>query len=649
MIEWLHPGLLLILGSALIPFLKGRAKQAYLIGLPAIAFFSLALTPPGQYGVFPFLGQELVFGKVDQMSLIFGYVFTIMAMIGMVYSLHVKQDGEHIAALIYAGSSLGVTFAGDYFTLFIFWEGMAFSSVFLIWYRGKEAWWTGFRYILVHIFSGIALLGGIVVYAVTQKSIAFGPNHAGGLAFWLILVGFLVNAAVPPLHAWLADAYPEATVTGAVFLCAFTTKTAVYVLVRAFSGTELLIYMGVAMALYGVVYAVLENDIRRLLAYHIISQVGYMVAGVGIGTEMAQNGSISHAFSHILYKSLLFMGSGAVIYVTGRKKLTELGGLYKTMPITMVLYMIGGLSISAFPLFSGFVSKSMVVAAAAEKHIAWASLLLTLASAGTFLHTGLKLPWYIFFAKDRGIKAHEPPKNMLVGMGLAAFLCIAIGVAPDLLYKQLPHPVEFHPYTPDHITGALGMLMFTALGFFLLLKKLDPEPTISIDTDWFYRKGGAAFLKLAEGPLSVYEGFITEAYRTVVIEPMKRFIAACRRFDVELIDGIVNAIGRGVFGGWRIIGFARRFDLGVIDGIVNAVGRGIFSGGWLTNLFENYVVYGFINLTGYANHVAARIFRRLQTGSVHNYAMILIVGIFFLVNIYLLIRDQVAALIMAMR
>ena len=620
MIEWLHPGWILILGAALVPFLKGKAKQAYLIGLPAVAFFDLVLMTPGRYGVFPFLGQELVFGKVDQMSLVFGYVFTIMAVIGMVYALHVKQDGEHIAALIYAGSSLGVTFAGDYFTLFVFWEGMAFSSVFLIWYRGKEAWWPGFRYILVHAFSGVALLGGIVVYAVTQHSIAFGPNHAGGLAFWLILIGFIVNAAVPPLHAWLADAYPEATVTGAVFLCAFTTKTAVYVLVRAFSGTELLIYMGVAMALYGVVYAVLENDIRRLLAYHIISQVGYMVAGVGIGTEMAQNGSIAHAFSHILYKSLLFMGTGAVIYVTGRRKLTELGGLYKTMPITMALYMIGGFSISAFPLFSGFVSKSMVVAAAGERHIAWATLLLTLASAGTFLHTGLKLPWYIFFAKDAGIKAHEPPKNMLVAMALGAVACIAIGVAPGLLYNQLPYPVHFHPYTADHVVGALQMLLFTALGFFLLLKMLDPEPTVSLDTDWFYRMGGRALMWTANNPLGVYETFVTEAYNKVIIQPMKRFVLLCRRFDANVIDGAVNGIGRGVFGG-----------------------------SWYSNLIENYIVYGFINMIGYASHVAARIFRRLQTGSVHNYAMIIIVGIFFLVNVYLLIRDQVAALVMALR
>ena len=260
------------------------------------------------------------------------------------------------------------------------------------------------------------------------------------------------------MGAWLPDAYPEATVTGAVFLTAFTTKSAVYALVRGFAGTEILVWWGAAMAVYGVVYAVLENDARRLLAYHIISQVGYMVCGVGLGTEMALNGATAHAFSHILYKALLFMGAGAVLEVTGRRKLSDMGGLYKTMPVTLGLYMVGAFAISAVPLFSGFVSKSMVVSAAGESHRAGIFLVLTLASAGTFLHTGLKLPYYMFFGRDRGLAAHEPPSNMLVAMGLAAAACIVIGVFPGLLYSQLPFHVEYAPYTVRHVLSTLGVL-----------------------------------------------------------------------------------------------------------------------------------------------------------------------------------------------
>ncbi len=503
MTEWVHPAAILIVGALFVPFLKGGLKKAYLLILPAVAFIDILHMSHGIYWVYNFLGNDLIFGKVDRLSLVFGYVFAIMAFIGIMYALHVEDDIQHMAALFYAGSSMGVVFAGDYFTLFIFWEIMAFSSAYLIFAkRGEAAINAGFRYLLVHIFGGVCLLAGIIIHYVNTGSMLFGPIEKDSIAFYLILVGFILNAAVPPLSAWLSDAYPEATVTGSVFLCAFTTKTAVYVLVRAFPGTEILVVLGVFMAIYGVVYAVLENDCRRLLAYHIISQVGYMVAGVGMGSEMALNGTVSHAFAHILYKALLFMGTGAVIHMTGKRKLTELGGLYKTMPITLILYMVGAFAISAFPLFSGFVSKSMIVSAASNDHRPLVTLLLTMASSGTFLHTGLKLPYYMFFGKETGIKAKEPPLNMIVGMGIAAFLCVVIGVFPGALYAVLPYPVHFEPYTADHVTGSLGILIFTALGFFLLLKKLDPEPTISVDTDWFYRKGTKAFLWFVDNPMA---------------------------------------------------------------------------------------------------------------------------------------------------
>ena len=325
---------------------------------------------PGTYGEGTFLGQAVVVARVDKLSIVFAAVFTIMALIGMVYALHLERAGQHVAAFVYVGSALGVVFAGDYLTLFLFWEGMAFASAYLVFAQGgAPAIGAGFRYLMVHITGGVVLLGGIVLYARATGSLLFGPvEGALGTAAYLILAGFMLNAAVPPLNAWLTDAYPEATVTGAVFMSAFTTKTAVYVLARGFPGTELLVWFGTAMAIYGVIYAVLENDCRRLLAYHIVSQVGYMVAGIGIGTELALNGATSHAFAHILYKALLFMGAGAVIYVTGRRKLTELGGLYAAMPLTVALYMVGAFAISAFPFFSGFVTKSMVVAAAGQDH-----------------------------------------------------------------------------------------------------------------------------------------------------------------------------------------------------------------------------------------------------------------------------------------
>ena len=548
MIEWIHPGLILILGAWVLPLLRGRIKRVAMIVLPAAAVVDcLFLMTPGTHGVINFLGQELVFGRVDSLSLIFSYVFSIIALLGMIYALHVKEDSQYVASLVYAGGALGVTFAGDFLSLYVFWELLAISSVLLVFLRREQsAVEAGFRYLLVHVFGGLLLLAGIALHWAQTGSIAFGDMgaYSGSLAWGLILVAFLLNAAVPPLGAWLPDAYPEATVTGAVFMTAFTTKSAVYVLIRGFAGTELLVWLGAAMAIYGVVYAVLENDARRLLAYHIISQVGYMVCGVGIGTALAINGASAHAFAHILYKALLFMGAGAVLQMTGMRKLSDMGGLYKTMPITLGLYMIGGFAISAVPLFSGFVSKSMVVSAAGEEHLTVIFLMLTLASAGTFLHTGLKLPYYMFFGKDSGLRAKEPPLNMLVAMGLAAAACILIGVRPGLLYQHLPNAVDYVPYTLEHVTSTLGMLAFTALGFFLLLKQLDPVRTISLDTDWFYRRGVTRLLKLILTPLARLEyGYVSETYELVIRRPVLGAASLFQRFDSRVVDATLMGVG----------------------------------------------------------------------------------------------------------
>ena len=550
-VEWVHPGLVLIVGAWLLPFLKGQTKRLFMVLLPVLALVDCAMLQPGTHGVVSFLGQTLVFGRVDPLSLVFSYVFAIVSIVGMVYALHVDDDAQHVVALTYAGGALGVIFAGDLLSLFLFSELMAVSAALLIWLRRRpEAIAAGFRYLLVHLVGGLCLLAGIVLHFSQTGSLAFGDMspYAGSAAFALILVAFLFNAAVPPFGAWLPDAYPEASVTGAVFMTAFTTKAAVYALIRGFAGTEILIWWGAAMAIYGVVYAVLENDARRLLAYHIISQVGYMVCGVGLGVgasrDLALNGATAHAFAHILYKAVLFMGAGAVLEVTGRRKLGEMGGLYKTMPVTLALYMIGAFAISAVPLFSGFVSKSMVIAAAAEDHKAAIFLMLTLASAGTFLHTGLKLPYYMFFGKDSGLRAHEPPNNMLVAMGLAAAACVLIGVFPSLLYTHLPYPVEFVPYTVRHVMGTVGLLSFTALGFFLLLSHLDPERKISLDTDWFYRRGSSAVLALSRGALVQIERVVAQTYEVVMQRYVLSTAARLRDLDTRVIDAAAVGIGR---------------------------------------------------------------------------------------------------------
>ncbi|MFQ5849345.1 MAG: Na(+)/H(+) antiporter subunit D [Candidatus Binatia bacterium] len=516
MIEAVPPATIYILGALLVPILKGKVRQAYLLLVPLAAFYDLLLLSPGDHFVLEFAGFEIALLRVDRLSLVFGYVFVIMSFASFLYALHIRGVGEHLAALAYVGSSLGVVFSGDYFSLFFFWEIMAISSVFLVIFRRNEASIrAGLRYLLVHIAGGSLLLGGIVIQWVQTGSIDFVPPEPGA-GFYLIMLGFGLNAAIPPLHAWLTDAYPESTVTGSVFMTAFTTKTGVYVLARAFPGAEILAWAGAIMAVYGVIFAFVVSDIRRLLAYHIVSQVGYMVSGVGLGTEMSLNGSAAHAFSHILYKALLFMSAGAVLHVTGRSKFTELGGLARWMPWTFAFYLVGAFSISGVPLFNGFISKSMVIAGAALKHEPVIEMLLVLASVGTFLCIGVKIPHKVFLTGKTEVEAREPEWNMLAGMGFMSALCVIIGVYPKVLYDILPYPVDFHPYTPDHVVGTMGILLGTILGYKLLHKKLIMENVVILDTDWFYRRFGTLFLRFCTDGLTKTGRAVQEAFSGLV-------------------------------------------------------------------------------------------------------------------------------------
>ncbi len=511
MISIIHPSLLMIAGAILLPLLPKKFRSAIFIIASLAGLIILWTLPEGSYLTLNFLGNNLILLKVDALSKIFAAIFAIITIMGGVYAYHLKDAVQQTAALFYSASAIGVTFAGDFITLFIFWELMAAASLVLIWSKkDKASAKAGMRYLIVHLFGGSLLLTGIILHVSETGSILVEHLLSkNSVANWFIIAGFGLNAAIPPLNAWLPDAYPKATVTGAVFLSALTTKTAVYALARVFAGWEVLLILGTIMTVYGVIYAVLSNDIRELLSYHIISQVGYMVAGIGIGTMMGVNGSTAHAFSHILYKGLLFMGAGVLIHATGRSKLSELGGLAKFLPITLVLYLVGGFSISGVPLFNGFISKSMVVYAAGDIHNYLAVLLMNIAMVGTFLSTTLKLPYLAWFNRekpDAEIKLNPIPVNMHIGMGLTALLCILFGIAPSLLYQYLPFQVSYEPYTGAHLVETAQILLLTFLGFWIFRKKLAAEPLISLDFDWFYRRP-KNFTKrlLVDGVLSVFD------------------------------------------------------------------------------------------------------------------------------------------------
>ncbi len=485
----IHPGLVLIGGAFVLPWLRGRARGTAILLLPLLALAAVWSLPDGAVWQVRFLDLALTPLEGSKLGRLFATIFAIMAFGGGLFALGQKSRLELPAAMLYSGAAIGVALAGDLVTVFIFWEVMAIGSTLVLWSAGTPASYrASMRYLMIHLAGGVLLFAGVTGHVASTGDVAFGRMTTDSAAHWLIFAGFLVNAGAPPLSAWLPDAYPEGSWSGTVFLSAFTTKTAVYVLLRGFPGHELLIWVGLFMVFYGIVYALLENDMRRILAYSIVNQVGFMVTGIGIGTEMALNGAAAHAFTHIIYKALLLMSAGSVLYVTGRRKCSELGGLFHSMPLTTICGSIGALAISSFPLTSGFVSKSMVSQAASDGGLLTVWLLLTAASAGVFLHAGIKFPWFVFFQKDSGLRPPEPPPSMRFAMVLFAFLCIAIGVWSEPLYRLLPYPVEYVPYTAAHVVTQLQLLLFSGLAFFLLLPWLQRTLTITLDTDWIYRR-----------------------------------------------------------------------------------------------------------------------------------------------------------------
>jgi multicomponent Na+:H+ antiporter subunit D len=541
------PSLIFIAGALLVPFFKGRLKVAFMLLLPVLSFIILAHVSEGKQWTFSILDYDLILGRIDRLSRLFGYIFCIAAFIAILFAARVKNDLEHVAALLYVGSTMGVTFAGEFLSLYVFWEIMAIASTFLILAeRSKEAQAAAFRYVLIHLFGGLLLLAGIILTYHQTGTMEFDYIGLKGAASYLIFAGILINVGAPPLHAWIKDAYPEATVTGSVFLCVFTTKSAVYLLARTFPGTPMLIYLGALMTVFPVFYAVLENNVRRILAYSLINQNGFMLVGIGLGTALAINGSVSHAFCHIIYKSLLFMSTGSVLYMTGKIKCTDLGGLYKTMPMTCLFCVVAAASISAFPLFSGFVSKSMIISAVGHHKMAIIWLMLQFAAAGIILYQGLRVPYFVFFSEDSGIRTKEPPLNMIIAMALAASLCVFIGIYPQPLYALLPYPdVVYVPYTEAHVVGMLQLLLFGVLAFILLIRS-DFYPkalrTINLDTDWFYRKGGRLVYRIFDIVLNKINRVFDKVFARGLSSQLGRFakdgpanIAALLAVPIQLL------------------------------------------------------------------------------------------------------------------
>ena len=488
MFEFIPPALYLVAGALLIGLVRGQARTAVLFLAPLVTLWAIWQVPDGVVFDLPFLDYRIEPLEGSPVRRLFATIFAGMALVGGLYAFRQARWYELAAAYAYAAGAVGVSFAGDLISLFLFWEVMALFSTVVVWCGGtRAARAAGIRYAVMHLLGGVILKVGIEGVVVHTGSIDVQPMLANNFDTWMMLIGILINAAAPPVSAWLADSYPESSPTGSVFLSAFTTKTAVLALILLFPGESVLIGIGLFMVMYGIIYALLENDIRRILAYSIVNQVGFMVCAIGIGTQMAINGAAAHAFAHIIYKALLFMSAGTVVYRTGMNKCTEVGGLFRTMPLTAICGIVGALAISGFPLTSGFTTKTMISQAAANEGLAFVYMMLAAASAGVFLHAGIKFPWFVFFQRDSGLRPKDAPWNMGLAMVVFAALCILLGVAPELLYRFLPYPVDYEAYTASKVLFYLQLLLFSGLAFFLLLPLMKRTETISLDTDWLWR------------------------------------------------------------------------------------------------------------------------------------------------------------------
>jgi multicomponent Na+:H+ antiporter subunit D len=486
------PVLVLLLGALGVPLLRGWPRRVLLVAAPVVGLVVLWLLPEGTGVSFELFGLVLEPVRVDGLSRVFATGFLVAALLTAIYALHLRDAVQQAVVLVYAASAVGGALAGDLLTLFVFWELAGLSSAFLIWTgRTERSHRAAMRYLVAQVLSGLLMLAGIVVRVGAGEGLAFdylGIDRPGGP---LILAAVGIKCAFPVLHAWLTDTYPEATVVGAVALSAFTTKFAIYTLARGFPGTEALVWVGAAMTVFPIFYAVIENDLRRVLAYSMINQLGFMVVGVGVGGALGINGASAHAVADMIFKGLLFMAMGAVLMRTGTVKGSELGGLYKSMPQTTVLCVVGAASISAFPLFSGFVTKSLILEAVGQEHRTVVWLLLLFASAGVFHHAGIKIPYFAFFAHDRGLRVAEPPLNMRAAMALGAVVCVGIGVAPGLLYGILPHAMDYVPYTAPHVINQLQLLLLASLAFTVLVRTgvYPPElRSVNLDADVIYRR-----------------------------------------------------------------------------------------------------------------------------------------------------------------
>lgn len=560
----IHPGLFLIIMGLVTAACPKKLRQILMVASPAVGVLLMLNLKIGTVVTVPFMNHyELVLIQVTRQNWMFLMVFSVAALVMGIFSCHIDNRMESFATMAYAGGAICVVLAGDWLCMLFFWEMVAILATAVIWSNKTiQSTRAGFRYLAMHMFAGNMLLFGVALKLYHGEYLITNIADKQDLAFYFILFGLCINAAAVPFHAWCPDAYPHGSDTGSVYLSSFTTKLSVFCMLQIFTGYKPLIIIGLIMIFYGALFAMLENDMKRLLSYHIISQIGFMVTDMGMGGELGMNAGTALAFSNIIYKALLFMGVAAVIKATGIRKINQLGGLWKKMPVTFVVFFIAAWSIAGAPPLAGFTCKSLSVVTAEHLENEVLVVLLTLGSVATAMSVLFKMVYFIFLGKDRNIEVKPIPKNMTVGLILGAAACIYVGIFYRTVYSWLPYDLDYNPYTALHVLEYLQLFPAALVAFMMYLDHMEPHTALTLDFDWFARKplyaavkGMSDILVYLQGALgAIWKNFYTifqilsnDPYRIVGWKPMNE-VRSNSPLEQKRPDAYRVEIGIGMIG-----------------------------------------------------------------------------------------------------
>ena len=432
-----------------------------------IAYWLGNRVPAGGYAI----GIAL---EVDALSLFFGLLVSCVVFIACIYSIQYMGHDHNVPQyytlfLMLAGGVMGLVLSGDLFNMFIMVEILTFAAVALTAFRNTAngALEAAFKYLVVGCIGSTCILAGtIMLYAqvhtlnLAQMSALIPGNlsTATKVAFALLFIGFCTKAFLVPFHPLAADAHGAAPASISVLISGVLTKSGIYGLIRLsyflFQSMALgtmqfwLVFLGSVSMFVCVTMALAQHDFKRLLAFHSISQIGYVLAAVGLCTAFGVSSGLYHAMNHTLFKGLLFLAAGAVLHETGTTDLDKLGGLSKKMPHTTVLFLVGAFSISGIPPFNGFASKWMIYQATYQKAVETGNigfLLVTICALVTStltLASFVKVTQSVFFGQlpKEYENVKEVPFGMRLAMGILALMCLAGGLFPDAVTRYLTEP-----------------------------------------------------------------------------------------------------------------------------------------------------------------------------------------------------------------